>query len=82
MVERDDHGWADVVVQQDSSVRGAAADDPRNRDPMISPWASVGVELGNASLDRLWVYDDGRKDFTPQQIVTSIAAGTACVSTR
>lgn len=71
--EHHGNGWADVLVQQDTSVRGAAADDPRNRDPKISPWATVGVELGNVSLDRLWVYDDGRKDFTPQQMVTSIA---------
>jgi hypothetical protein len=67
------NGWADVVVQQDASERGPTALDPRNRDPRTSPWSAVGVELANVSLDRLWVYDDGRRAFSPEQMVTRIA---------
>ena len=66
------NGWADVIVQQDTSVRGVGG-DKRNRDPKVSPWSALGVELVNVGADKLWIYDDGRKTFRPEQMVTRLA---------
>lgn len=55
--------------------------DTRNRDPKTSPWTAVGVELGNVNLDKLWVYDDGRKVLKPEQMVTRIQGLTMAAPT-